>query len=87
MDEADKTMVKRYKFQCWNCPKVYFQSLEITDQQEIIVACPYCRSEAVVNLRPYRKKTRTVFRREEDSDRESEEEFQSPEIFPTRKPG
>lgn len=83
-------MTKRFKFQCWSCPKVYFQSLEITDQQEIIIACPYCRAEAVVNLQPYYKKLKTVLKREEDDEtprEESEERFQFPEIFPTRKPG
>jgi NAD-dependent SIR2 family protein deacetylase len=81
-------MTKRFKFQCWSCPKVYFQSLEITGQQEIIVACPYCRAEAVVNLRPYYKKPKIVFKRENDETRseEGEEGFHFPEIFPTRKP-
>ena len=78
-------MVEPYEFQCWNCPEVYSKVLEITDQQEIIVACPYCRAEAVVDLRPYQKKTKTVFRREEENDRQSEEEFQLPRILPTRK--
>lgn len=80
-------MIKRYKFQCWNCPKVYFQSLEITDQQELIIACPYCRAEAVVNLRPYNKKPKTIVRRDEENETQGEEGFQFPEIFPTRKSG
>ena len=78
-------MIKRYKFQCWSCPKVYFQSLEITDQQEIIVSCPYCKAEAVVNLRPYRQKIKTVLRREENEERQLEKEFPLPETLPTRK--
>lgn len=83
-------MNKTLKFQCWNCPKVYFQSLEITDQQEIIIACPYCKAEAVVNLRPYYKRLKTVLKREEDDQthlEEGEAGFQFPEVFPTRKPG
>lgn len=51
---------KRFKFQCWNCSKVYFQSLDITQQQEIIFSCPYCRAESVVNLGPYQKKDKAV---------------------------
>jgi hypothetical protein len=80
-------MTKRFKFQCWSCPKVYFQALEITDQQELIVACPYCRAEAVVNLQPYDKKPKTLLKREKGNETPSQEGFQFPEIFPTRKPG
>lgn len=71
-------MAKRYKFQCWNCPKVYFQSLEITDQQEIIVSCPYCKAEAVVDLRPYRKKIVSVMRGDD-------EQIKLPDVLPTKK--
>lgn len=80
-------MNKRLKLQCWNCPKTYFETLEITDQQEVIVKCPYCQSEAVVNLRPYRKKTMTVMKRIdlENLGNESNEELQLPDILPTKK--
>jgi hypothetical protein len=81
-------MIKRYKFRCWKCPRVYFQTLEITGQQKVILTCPYCQAEAVVNLQPYYKDLKTVFKREEDNDTDTqrEEGFQAPEIFPTRKP-
>jgi NAD-dependent SIR2 family protein deacetylase len=80
-------MIKRFKFQCWNCPKTYYRSLEITNQQEIIVSCPYCNADAVVNLRPYGKelKTLTVMRGEK-KDKRNEEDLQLPDILPTRKP-
>ena len=74
-------MNKRLKFQCWNCPKTYFETLDITDQQEVIVRCPYCKAEALVNLRPYHKQTKTVFRGE-NKDTQSE----LPDTLPTRKP-
>jgi NAD-dependent SIR2 family protein deacetylase len=77
-------MNKRLKLQCWNCPKTYFETLEITDQQEVIVKCPYCQAEAVVNLKPYRKQPKTVFRGE-NKDTQSDEEFQFPDVLPTRK--
>ncbi len=80
-------MKKRLTLQCWNCPKTYFDTLEITSQQEVIVRCSYCNSEAVVNLRPYRKqsKTKRVFRGE-NKDSRGDEEFQLPDVVPTRKP-
>lgn len=77
-------MKKRLTIQCWNCPKTYFHPVEITDQQEIIVTCPYCNAEAVVNLRPYLKKTITVMRGE-NKDQQNEGELQLPDVLPTRK--
>jgi len=78
-------MKKRLTLQCWNCPKTYFQFLEITDQQQIIVLCPYCNADAVVSLYPYRKQTKTVMRGE-NKDTQSDEEFQMPDVLSTRKP-
>ncbi len=80
-------MSKRLKIQCWNCPKTYFENLDITGNQEVIVRCPYCNMQAVVNLRPYRKQsnTTTVYRGE-NKETQSDEEFQLPEVLPSRKP-
>lgn len=80
-------MKKRLTLQCWNCPKTYFYPVEITDQQEIIVKCPYCNAEAVVDLRPYRKDHKIVnVMRGENKDQRYEGELQLPDILPTRKP-
>ncbi len=80
-------MGKRLKLQCWNCPKTYFETLEIADGQEIMVKCPYCNARAKVNLGPYRKQSKngTVYRGE-NKETQSDEEFQFPDILPTRKP-
>jgi hypothetical protein len=72
-------MTKLIKFQCWNCPKVYSRSMEITDQQEFIVSCPYCNAEAVVDLLRYRKKTISVMRGDDDK------QIKLPDILPTKK--
>jgi DNA-directed RNA polymerase subunit RPC12/RpoP len=79
-----KKMAKRYTFQCWNCPKTYFYSLDITNQQEVIVVCPYCRSEAVVDLRPNRPKLKAILRGG-NQDKLNDERLKLPEILPTRK--
>lgn len=78
-------MRKRLALQCWNCPKTYFQSLEITDQQKIAVVCSYCNAEAVVDLRPYRKEIKAVMRGE-NNDMQNNEEIRFPDVLPTRKP-
>ena len=76
-------MSKRLKLQCWSCPKTYLEKVEITDQQEIIVRCPYCKAEAMVNLRPYLKKTITIMRGD-NKDQLNEGELQLPDVLPTR---
>jgi len=79
-------MKKRFKFQCWNCKRTYTLFREITEEQTLTVACPYCNTEAVVDLKPYRKETKTVLRREGDAEQNLGEELQLPDILPTQKP-
>jgi len=81
-------MKKRFKFQCWNCPQKYTLFREITDEQELIVACPFCNAEAVVKLNPFRKKTIPVLKRSSDYEEEESPgfELQLPDILPTQKP-
>ena len=50
-------MEKRLVFRCWNCGRKYSLFKEITNQQELIVACPFCNKEAVVKLEIHRKKS------------------------------
>lgn len=38
-------MSKRLKIQCWNCPKTYFENLDIAGNQEVIVRCPYYKTQ------------------------------------------
>ena len=79
-------MEKRFEFQCWNCKRTYTLFREITDQQELFVACPYCNSEAVVKLDPFRKETKTVMRSTKSTDACLGKELQLPDIIPTQKP-
>ena len=75
-------MKKRFTFRCWNCKRTYTLYREITDQQEIIVACPYCLKEGVVDLRPY-PFTTEVLRAAEDEEIIVRER-QLPEVLPTQ---
>jgi hypothetical protein len=86
-------MTKRLKFKCWNCPKMYFQDLEMSpdplkgDANEkivFIVSCPYCGAEAIVDLNPYLQKTRTVMRGDNDGET-GEAGNRLPAVLPTRR--
>ncbi len=75
-------MTKRIKIQCWNCPKVYSIPLETVDQKEIIVSCPHCKAESVVDLRPYSDITDALFR---DNGNDATP-LEGENIFPAQKP-
>lgn len=47
---------KRFKFRCWNstCKKEYTLALKINDEPQLLVTCPDCHTEGVVDLAPYR---------------------------------
>ena len=81
-------MKKRVTFQCWNndCKRTYTLFREITKEQVITVACPYCNAEAVVDLEPYRKKIKTVIKGIEDKEQDLGEELELPDVLPTQKP-
>lgn len=81
-------MKKRFTFKCWNedCKRTYTLFKEITEEQELIVACPYCNAEAVVKLEPFKKKKTTVMRGAGDDDQSIGFEYDFPEVIPTQKP-
>ena len=79
-------MKKRFAFRCWNCQREYTLFKEITSQQELIVACPFCDEEAVVKLEPYRKEKKTVLKGVADGGQAIGYEYQFPGVIPTQKP-
>jgi DNA-directed RNA polymerase subunit RPC12/RpoP len=81
-------MEKRLSFKCWNvsCQKTYSLFKEITSQQELIIACPYCGAEAIVKLEPYRHDKKSVMRGEAGGDQAIGYEYQFPDVIPTQKP-
>jgi len=79
-------MKQRFTFQCWNCPKTYTLFREITKEQKITVACPYCNQEAVVDLTPFRKEKISVLKDVMRQGQSLGEELELPKIIPTQKP-
>ncbi len=58
---------------------------EITSQQALIVPCPYCNAEAVVQLEPYRHDKKSVMRGDTPADQTLGYEYQFPEVIPTER--
>lgn len=77
-------MIETLKFQCWNCPRVYSQEVEITKQQELIVSCPFCGAEAVVDFRPYDGRILDVLRGK-NKDQHAGKDSLLPDSLPTQK--
>lgn len=78
---------RRFTFACWNCTKSYTLFREISEEQVLAVACPFCSEEAVVELTPFRKpKKKTVMRGSGDDTAAPGEELVLPPILPTQKP-
>lgn len=78
-------MEKRFEFKCWKCERTYTLFREITNQQELFVGCPYCNTEGVVKLDPFRKQTKTVLRGKNAAEASLGDELQLPDILPTQK--
>lgn len=72
-------MKKRQKFNCWNCHRNFSLLMEITDQQTLVVPCPFCAAECVVELTPHYKKETM---RGESQD--APEALDLPDVLPTK---
>lgn len=49
-------MRKRIKMKCWHCDREYslLRDLDVDEKPRLIVECPFCENEAVVDLAPFR---------------------------------
>ena len=79
-------MKERLKFLCWNCDREYSMTREIAGKPELIVACPFCEKEAVVDLAPYRTKVTPVYRGAEQTISAAGEAYNLPPVIPSTQP-
>lgn len=73
----------RLNFRCWNCKRDYGMTHEIDDKPTLIVACPYCEKEGVVDLDPYRTKTTVIFKGDDPAVADG---YDFPAVLPTAQP-
>lgn len=81
-----KSIKKRFKFACWSCTREYTLFKEITEEQQLIVACPYCGKEAIAKLDPFKKDKKAVLKDTLGEDQSIGYEYDFPEVIPTQKP-
>lgn len=75
-------MRKELTFQCWNCSRTYNQTTDLTVQERLIVSCPHCRVEAVVDLSQFKDAKKIVMRGNNDEEQNWWDAL--PEILQTR---
>ena len=76
-------MKKRLNFQCWNCDRDYAMIRELDGKPQLIVACPYCEKEAVVDLKPFQTQVATVYRGGGEATSNVVEGYNFPDVIPT----
>ncbi|MBV6393470.1 MAG: hypothetical protein KPEEDBHJ_02711 [Anaerolineales bacterium] len=79
-------MKKRLTFQCGNanCKRNFSFKREITEEQEFIFPCPFCNTELIVKLEPFKVRKKTFVRGEETHADSDEWEYAFPEVIPTQ---
>lgn len=75
-------MEKRIKFRCWNkeCRREYSLLKQIQGEPKLLVECPFCGAEGVVDLARWRTDTTAVMRGGEGDI----PGFRLPDVLPTR---
>jgi len=83
---------QRPTFSCCNCERPFGETIKPDDQAELIVVCPYCYAECVVDLAPYHDHDSTPILRSTnpapaggDDDQPSSPRYRFPDRVPTRK--
>jgi hypothetical protein len=78
-------MQRRLKFSCWNCKQEYSLLREVEGRPKLLVECPFCEHEAVVDLAPYRDETTTVMRGDKSRLPTGAPGITIPDVLPTRR--
>lgn len=79
-----KMKKQRLTFQCGKCTRKFSFQREITSEQEWIFKCPYCTTELLLKLEPFKKKKTTLVRGEGHADEILEWEYEFPPVIATQ---
>ena len=79
-------MKKRYKFKCWNCQRDYSLIRDLESVRQLVVACPYCEKEAVVDLRSDNSAVVNIFKSDDQPVTNPMTTLTLPDVIPTTQP-
>lgn len=74
-------MKKRLTFQCGKCKEKFSFQREITAEQEIFFTCPFCGTELLLKLEPFRVRKMSALRGEGNDAESSEWEYVFPDVI------
>lgn len=74
-------MKKRLTFQCAKCNRKFSFQQEITEGQELLFTCPFCGTELVLKLEPFKKRKKTIMRGAGNDAESSEWEYIFPDVI------
>ncbi len=77
-------MKKRPTFKCGKCTQTFSFTKELTDEQELLFDCPFCGTELVLRLEPFRRKKITVARGEGRPEETGDWEYAFPDVIEVR---
>ncbi|MCP4710924.1 MAG: hypothetical protein GY869_20060, partial [Planctomycetes bacterium] len=81
-------MKMRLDFKCWNdkCGRDYSLFLEVEGQPKLTVECPYCGTEGIADLDPYRQENDQVFKSVTGDRKSIGTQLKIPKVIPTTEP-
>lgn len=80
------TVEKRIKLKCWHCGREYtlYKELDVEEKPKLVVQCPFCEREGVVDLAPWRSELMDVYKGFEPDAPSVGETLDLPDVLPTR---
>ncbi len=77
----------RRKFECWQCQRTYSLLIEPESKPTVYLECPYCGTECVADLAPYRKDIVEIHRTDSAGQTSSSATtWNFPDVIPTTEP-
>jgi hypothetical protein len=76
-------MEKRLTFKCWHCDREYSLLRDLSHGPKLLVACPFCEKEAVVDLSPYRSEVVGIYQSQSSGTEAVGEAYRLPDVLPT----
>jgi hypothetical protein len=79
----------RLKLKCWQCGEEFslYRVLDVGEKPRLIEVCPFCNSECVVDLAPYRTEAVEIYKGVERKGQVVGEVVDLARVFPTREVG
>lgn len=78
----------RITLKCWHCERTYtlYRQLNVDEQPRLLVQCPFCEREGVVDLAPWRSDLTDVYKGFDPNPASLGQTLDLPDVLPTSEP-